>query len=243
MTTLFYPLNWGLSLLASVLRLGAGGAGTPERAPAAPLILYEFEGCPFCRIAREQVSATGVTVHVKPCPKGGRRFRPEVREKGGKAQFPYLIDPNTDKAMYESADIARTLRRTYGGARPLIHWTGPVSQILSQCAVLARYLSGTFARPSNEAAAQPPERPQLQPQGRIQARIQAQPLHFSAPERSPGGRLVKEMLCARELDYLWTPRAPGGQPTPFLEDPNTGTHRAGGLAILRYLSATYPRAR
>ena len=30
-----------------------------------------------------------------PCPKDGTRFRPQVVAEGGKAQFPYLKDPNT----------------------------------------------------------------------------------------------------------------------------------------------------
>ena len=33
---------------------------------------------------------------------------------GGKQQFPYMIDPNTDKAMYESANIVDYLYATYG---------------------------------------------------------------------------------------------------------------------------------
>lgn len=221
-----YPVDWTLSLIASVLRVGVGGPGTPKTAPGAPLVLYEFESCPFCRIAREQVSASGVTVHVKPCPKGGKRFRPSVEEHGGKAQFPYLIDPNVagaPKTMYESADIARYLRQTYGvPQRPILHWTGPINQILSQFAVLARYMSGTIARP-----AAPPE----------------QPLRFYAAERSPGARLVKEMLCSKELEYLWASRAPNGEALPRLEDHSTGETVTGSLAILTYLRRNYPRSR
>ncbi|MEL7444488.1 MAG: glutathione S-transferase N-terminal domain-containing protein [Pseudomonadota bacterium] len=227
LTTVLFPLNWLLSFVATLLRLGAGGSGSPDVEPAEPLILYEFEGCPFCRITREQVSETGVTVHVKPCPKGGKRFRPDVTEKGGKAQFPYLIDPNAKAgddavAMYESADIARYLRERFGGAsRPLIQWTGPINHALSQFAVLARYMSGTIARPASA-----PE----------------QPLRFYACERSPGGRLIKEMLCSKELEYIWTSRASGRQATPLLEDPQTGSSVIGALPILDYLRQTYPRA-
>nr|WP_197501593.1 glutathione S-transferase N-terminal domain-containing protein [Hyphomonas sp. Mor2] len=219
-------MDWSLSLIASALRLGAGGTGSSVSIPTSPLILYEFESCPFCRIAREQVSASGVTVNVKPCPKGGKRFRPEVKQKGGKAQFPYLVDPNVSAegaavAMYESADIARYLRQRYGKTpRPLIHWAGPINQILSQFAALARYMNGTIARP----AAQPDK-----------------PLLLYASERSAGGRLVKEMLCSKELEYFWTAQAPNGQRTPLLKDPNSDRLVTGSFAILNYLRQAYPR--
>ena len=35
-------------------------------------------------------------------------------ELGGKQQFPYLVDPNTGVAMYESADILKYLFDNYG---------------------------------------------------------------------------------------------------------------------------------
>ena len=228
LSRLLFPVDWSLSLLASALRLGAGGAGSSVSTNEMPLILYEFESCPFCRIAREQVSASGVTVNVKPSPKGGERFRPEVKQKGGKAQFPYLVDPNvpadgTATAMYESADIAHYLRQRYGKAsRPLIHWAGPVNQVLSQFAALARYMNGTIARP----AAKPDK-----------------PLWLYTSERSPGGRLVKEMLCSKELEYFWSAQAPESQRTPLLRDPNSDQLVSGSFAILNYLRQTYPRSK
>ena len=43
------------------------------------------------------------------------RNRKRMIELTGRMQVPYLIDPNTGTAMYESADIVRYLRQTYGG--------------------------------------------------------------------------------------------------------------------------------
>jgi glutathione S-transferase len=37
-----------------------------------------------------------------------------LAERGGKVVMPYLIDPNTRISMYESAEIQRYLRKTYG---------------------------------------------------------------------------------------------------------------------------------
>lgn len=211
--------NWFLSLLASILRLGAGGAGKPAVEPATPLILYEFEGCPYCRVAREAISETGVAVLVRPCPKGGRRFRPNVGELGGKTQFPYLVDPNADVAMYESADIARYLYRTYG-KRPesLFLWLGPLNGVLSEFSVMLRLFGGTFVR---------------------RARAPAQPLEFVGAERSPSTRLVKELLSSMEIEYLWRPRGSDGKSAPRLFDPNTEARVTGSRAIRRYLVRTY----
>ena len=212
-----YYFNWPFSFLASLLRLGAGAA-RPTIELERPLILYEFEGCPYCRIAREAVSASGVVVEVRPCPKGGVRYRPQVAERGGKAQFPYLIDPNTNASLYESGDIARYLRRNYGGVRPAAHWLGPMNLILSQFGVLARLMAGTFV---------------------ARSRAPAQPLAFYGAERSPSARLVKERLCAMELPYVWRSERPDAGSGPRIDDPNTNESIEGAPEILQYLRATY----
>ena len=44
--------------------------------------------------------------------------RAEVEALGGKMSFPFLVDPNQDVAMYESADIVAYLYDTYGNGAP-----------------------------------------------------------------------------------------------------------------------------
>ena len=216
---LIFLFNWLLSLGASILRLGAGGSAPAATTVVQPIIFYEFEGCPFCRISREAISETGVLVLMKPCPKGGKRFRPELMEIGGKAQFPYMIDPNTNTQMYESADIARYLRKTYGaGGPPVIQLLGPINIVFSQFAVLFRLMGGTIARSSTA--------PQV-------------PLELYGAERSPSTRIVKELLSEMELEYFWRSRPVGETKTPCLVDPNTGEELTGALEIRRYLTKTY----
>uniref|UniRef100_A0A804LVE4 GST N-terminal domain-containing protein n=1 Tax=Zea mays TaxID=4577 RepID=A0A804LVE4_MAIZE len=77
--------------------------------PEKPIEIYEFEGCPFCRKVREMVTVLDLDVLFYPCPKKGPTFRPKVLEMGGKKQFPYMVDPNTGVAMYESDDIIKYL--------------------------------------------------------------------------------------------------------------------------------------
>ena len=107
------------SVAATVLRLPSGyTVGTLGKRPKKPLELYEYESCPYCRKVREALSMLDLEAMVYPCPKGGKRFRARVEERGGKQQFPYLVDPNTDTEMYESDDIVAYLEAEYGTSRP-----------------------------------------------------------------------------------------------------------------------------
>ncbi len=213
---MLYPLNWLTSCLATGLRLGAGRSGPHQAAPETGLpTLYEFEGCPYCKIAREAISHVGMSVLVRPCPKGGKRFRPEVKALGSKAQFPYIVDITPGISMYESGNIARAVSKQAGRPRPLVHALGPINAILAQYAILLRFLSGTWAKAST-------------PQDR--------PLEFFGAENHPGARLVKEQLCALELEYIWHP---GGAEGVELTDPNSGQKLTGTHAALTYLKTTY----
>src|SRR5262249_36350838 len=109
------PLDVATSLAATLLRVGAGlNVDGARRQPARLLELYEFEGCPYCRKVREALSILDLDALVYPCPKGGPRHRERVRARGGRLQFPWLVDPNTGTALYESDDIVRYLFTTYG---------------------------------------------------------------------------------------------------------------------------------
>ena len=186
------------------------------------------------------------------CPKRGTRFRPQVVERGGKAQFPYLVDPNTDTALYESADIIEHLGRTYdgsvGGTRGLARGAYVAS---SHLASIANGRRGALARPS---------------------RRNERPLELYSFESSPYSRLVREVLCELELHYvlrttgkadprelgppsvrdrLWRARPDtsrnrtalfertGRVQVPYLIDPNTGAEMFESAVIVDYLDRTY----
>lgn|GEM_PF-2809240 len=57
----------------------------------------------------------GLRVQVKKDYVPATDNRRSLQERGGRMQVPYLVDPNTGTAMYESAEIQRYLAATYGG--------------------------------------------------------------------------------------------------------------------------------
>jgi glutathione S-transferase len=240
-------------MLTTALRAGMGTATRPvTQRPGQLFEIYDFEGCPYCRLVREALTELDLDAVIFPCPKGGGRFRPRVSELGGKLQFPFFVDPNSGAAMYESADIVRYLFETYGQRRLPLYWQAiELQQFGSGLAGIARLGAGVRAVPS---------------------RVPERPLELYSFESSPFARVVRERLCELELPYVlrsagrstaadWLPPAvrdalkwrhepetvnrrtlkarAGRVSVPYLADPNSGVEMADSAAILEYLDATY----
>ena len=194
-------------------------------------MLYEFEACPYCRKVREALSMLDLQAEIRPCPKGGPRFRPWVTQHGGQTLFPYLVDPNTGDAMYESDAIIAHLYRHYGtSAPPLGLRLGPVTNLASTLASSIRPNRGRRYRPSRQPV---------------------QPLLLWSFEISPFCRIAREALCSLELPYVlhnvakhspsraaYRERS-GRMMVPYLADPNTGVEMHESAAIRDYLVRTY----
>jgi glutaredoxin len=103
------------SVLASAARLGRGSrCRVPaRRTPLKPVILFNMEGSPYCRKVREVLCELDLTHMVHNLPKGSAK-RAELIERGGKMQVPYIVDPNTGTALYESDEIIAYLETLYG---------------------------------------------------------------------------------------------------------------------------------
>jgi glutathione S-transferase len=220
------------SLLSTLARFGTGAVvGTVGARPEKPVELYEFEACPFCRKVREALSVLDLDATVYPCPKGGPRFRADVKRRGGKEQFPYFVDPNTGTEMYESDDIVRYLFERYGaGQPPLALALGPLTDLTAFVASAARAGSGTAYR-----AATPPR----------------QPLELWSFEASPYCRIAREALCELEIPYRLHNVAKGSagreafvgrsgkMMVPYLVDPNRDVAMFESADIVAYLNRTY----
>jgi len=248
-----YRVNLASSTLATALRTGVGIAADPAvKKPAKLLELYEFEGCPYCRLVREALTELDLDAMIYPCPKGGKRFRPRAIELGGKALFPFLVDPNTGQQMHESLDIIAYLFETYGERPMPIKWrAGNLQKLGSRVTGITRGMSGVRVK-----ASRPP----------------TEPLQLYSFESSPFARPVRDLLCELEIPYIlrsagrtrvsdWLPPAfrdamniqsdpdlynrkellerAGRVSIPYLIDPNTGEEMAESKAIIRYLAETY----
>jgi len=113
--------------------------------PEKLIELYVYDGCPFCRKVFYAVSVLGLDVKVYPVPrvtlkKYGElkesRYRHKAVEVGGKAQFPLLVDENTETVMYESKDIVEYLWKTYGSKA-----TEPTSYKMANAFAVSNFLT------------------------------------------------------------------------------------------------------
>lgn len=242
------------SFLASVAEQGRGiRIGAAGSQPIELLELYDMEGCPFCRVVREALTDLDIDAMIYPCPKNGVVFRPLVERLGGKQQFPFLFDPNTDEALYESADIIEYLYATYGSCPAPQRWK--LKALRTPASVAASVLRGGRGVQADDNNQQV-----------------EQPLELFSFEASPFARLVRERMTELELPHIlrqlgrnqaadWLPPpmrkklAPDYRPTqrnrqhliervghvatPYLIDPNTGAEMFDSQAILEYLDRTY----
>ncbi len=237
------------STLASTARFWNGTAGSKSTVqPALPLILYDREACPRCRLVREALTELNLDVEIRPCPVGGTRFIDETP----KGRVPYLIDPNTNKQMTRTGQILRYLFSHYAESNvPVKFSPGLINLTSSSLASSMRLNAGNKKRPSQAAQ---------------------KPLTLYSFESSPYSRLVREQLSELELPYhlinlgkqQWADMGPasfrfgigpyhplpntkrsqffeqhGDVQVPYLEDPNTGAALFESRAIVKYLKNTY----
>ncbi len=245
--------NFPTSLVATLVRGTTGISSAPAPVqPAINLQLYDIENCPYCRLAREALTELALDAEIYPSPKGGERYRPEVIARGGKAQFPYLVDPNTGAEMYESLDIVAYLFETYGQRKLPLKWrAGGLQTLGSMLASAPRVSRGMQARAGD---------------------LPEYLLELYSFEGSPYARPVRELLCELEIPYLvrncgrtelaeWlvpplreafnvTPESrlanrqalqeeEGRVAIPYLYDPNTEQGLFESEAILDYIEQTY----
>jgi glutathione S-transferase len=221
-----------LSFLASTLRLAAGTFARRSKLgprPQKALVLWDFERCPWSRTVRETLSELDLDAEVRPCPKGGNRFRSELEGRG----VPQLEDRNSGERVVGSREVIRHLHKRYGHGRPN-------TLLLFKPVVVATGIGIRLLTGGRGAHARP-------------SRAPAQPLELWSFEASPFCRMVRELLSEMELPYLvhnvakGSPKrrafiertGQGRMQVPWLEDPNTGIRMHESWAIEQYLRATY----
>eukprot|EP00210_Caulerpa_lentillifera_P005794 g5540.t1 len=199
--------------------------------PDEPIIIYEFEACPYCKKVREATTRLDLDILFYPTPKNAPNHRSKVKELGGKEQFPYMVDPNTGISMYESSDIVKYLYKEYGNGKvPWLLNFGFLTTLTCTLAGITRSGRGKIYR---------------------KAKYPDQHLVFWGYELSPFTKIVREVLVELELPFLQIYCARGSPnrqqmmdkhgafQAPLLEDPNTGTKLFESVKIIKYLEDTY----
>jgi glutathione S-transferase len=204
------------------------------RPPQEPLVMYDTESNPSCRLVREACSMLSLTVTFRPVPVKGTRFRPEIEAEYGKlTDVPIMIDPNTKSRLVGSEYIIEYLFQNYGNRR--VPWTvredsAWVGITAALSVGLARLWAGRTAKASVSVTT---------------------PLVLWAYEGSPFCKVVRETLSSLELPHTvkFTPRGSvnrqrlwektGRFQVPYLEDPNTGVALFESEAIVEYLGKRY----
>jgi len=230
-----YALNLGPLKIRDVSSV----LGTAAR-PKEPLVLYEFESSPPCRKIREVGALLDLQVLYKPCPAAKFGFSDEQFEKTGKRTVPYLEDPNTGAAMFESEDQIDYLLKTYGPSpddfdiKALWTFRGKFAFFTAALAALVRGMKGLKV--------QPDARPD---------NIQMRPLELWGYEPSPFVRPVREKLEGLALPHIMVNCARGSKnrdrmiaktgrfQVPYLVDPNTGVEMYESCEIVEYLEEVY----
>lgn len=243
------------SSITSTLSLWRGTSVIKENigrnAEGTLLKLYDMEGCPYCRLAREALTELDLDAQIIPVAKGDERVRAELKALGGKVQMPFLVDENTGNTLYESFDIVNYLFAQYGNGRQrskLGHYAALASSMLTS----ASRLNSGISYVGN-----------TKPQ---------QPLELFSFESSPFSRPVRERLTELGIPYILRnlgkqqmsdmgppelrmttkPYVPlpgskreamneksGKVQVPYLVDANTGAEMFESWDIIAYLNKTY----
>lgn len=252
-------------ILGMLLSEGKGVSGTAfPKQPEKMLQLYEFEACPYCRRVRQVLTMLNLDYEVYPCPKQGTLFRPKVKELTGKAQFPFLVDPNTDTKLLESDAIIDYLFRTYGkkGKGTPRKWQNlPQRDVKGSLISVLNLLRGMHADNVNSIRVNAGRHPEKL-------------LELYSFDMSPFSRVVRERLTELEIPYItrnvakerwedqglaklrvklgkYKPKTAGKREAimsnvmngrmqvPFLVDPNTGIEMFESKDIVAYINKTY----
>ncbi|UCE85245.1 MAG: glutathione S-transferase N-terminal domain-containing protein [Deltaproteobacteria bacterium] len=82
---------------------------------ASHLVLYHFEGCPYCARVRDAMHDLDLDIELRDI-RVQRAFRDELLEGGGRATVPCLRIGNAAggfRWLYESSDIVAYLRQRF----------------------------------------------------------------------------------------------------------------------------------
>mmetsp|Transcript_59365 Transcript_59365/g.141120 ORF Transcript_59365/g.141120 Transcript_59365/m.141120 type:complete len:346 (+) Transcript_59365:2-1039(+) len=209
--------------------------------PSAPLVIYEYDGSPFCRKVREACSVLALTVEYRPCPGARHGFAAELQAKGGKMTVPYMEDPGAGVAMYESDDIINYLFDKYGPGADKVPFALKGTFAVVTCGIAAALRGFPGGKPAPGARADNTEMQSIEMWGYegspFVALVRTKLVELCLPHRVvyvPRGAPGRDILAQRN--------APTRFQVPYIEDPNTGVNMYESPDICKYLDDVYGSA-
>jgi glutathione S-transferase len=81
------------------------------------LELYQKESCPYCQKVRAKMTELDLDYICRNVRDGNSKKESLLVKLGGKVQVPFLVDTDSNVAMYESDDIVRYLEEKYSSGK------------------------------------------------------------------------------------------------------------------------------
>ena len=247
-----------INLVAGTVRgwRGCLVQGKARQQPEKLLKLYDIEASPYCRLVRETLTELDLDVIILPCPAGGKLYREQAKQLGGKYQFPMLVDDNTGVVLYESADIIEYIGKHYQGKVKRAQGLGRQFSVATSMVSSVLNLRPSGLRGMKARASKQPE----------------QLLELFSFEASPYSKPVRNVLCELEIPYVlrntgkgamsdmgppsfrdklfkgplgttknrqWLAENTGKVQVPYLIDANQSVSMYESQAIVNYLEKTY----
>jgi len=219
---------------AGLLRTGRGAsvaaaasASNKVNRPEKKLVLYSYEGNQFCRLVREVLTELDISYELRSAGKGSPRREELAGITGGSTQCPYLVDPNTDTSMAESADIIRYLYTKYASWTPpseILQWA---SQSIMPAAKPIFKLTAPLQAGSSDEDSSSYDQELEAAKAEIKEETASAAVVVYTYELSPFSFEVKSLLDSLNVDY--TEVSLGKEWLPGLIAPNGAIKRAALL--------------
>lgn len=207
--------------------------------PEMPLVLFETQNHPGCRVVRETISVLDLDCLVYPCPSGGPSWESKTAQykAATKNGLPGFFDPNSGVILSgDAGEIVDYLFRTYGNNKvPFLLQPNKISDLTLSRALSTRNDAGNHFKG-------------------IEQNIEKDPIVLWAYEASPFCVIVKEALNELAIPYIQRSCARGSPKrqelfekrnhfqVPYIEDPNEECAMFESKAIVAYLNNKYGKS-
>jgi len=104
--------NFLVNMALKIRGISGGSYSGKGLVPEEPLVFWSYEASPFCSVVQEVLCGLAVP-HVLITVARGSAKRSILFERRGHFQAPYLYDPNSGVALFESAAIIEYLKSKY----------------------------------------------------------------------------------------------------------------------------------